>query len=246
MSERHIPAELRRLVADRGQHCCEYCRTQARYSAGSFTVDHIIPRSLGRSTTADNLALCCHGCNQHKSRRTDFADPVTATLVRLFHPGEQRWEAHFAWNDDFTHMLALTPTGRATIAALQLTRPGLVKRIRAQAWRARTLSALGAFAESWRHGEQALRLATLEGRGVIPIVVYACLGYLYLAQGDLEQAIWRFDQGLALCRASGSRDWLRPIAVGLDYAYALRGRLAEGRALLEEGISESICTGGLP
>jgi 5-methylcytosine-specific restriction endonuclease McrA len=96
MSERHIPAELRRLVADRGQHCCEYCRTQARYSADSFTVDHIIPRSLGGATTADNLALCCHGCNQHKSRRTVVADPVTETLVRLFHPREQRWEAHFA------------------------------------------------------------------------------------------------------------------------------------------------------
>jgi tetratricopeptide (TPR) repeat protein len=54
-----------------------------------------------------------------------------------------------------------------------------------------------------------------------------------------------FDQGLALCRASGSRDWLRPIAVGLGYAYALQGRLAEGRTLLEEGISESIRTGGL-
>src|SRR5713101_1924357 len=91
MSERHIPAEMRRLVADRGQHCCAYCRTQARYSADSCTVDHIIPRSLAGSTTADNLALCCHGCNQHTSRRTVVTDPVTATLVRLFHPREQRW-----------------------------------------------------------------------------------------------------------------------------------------------------------
>jgi hypothetical protein len=31
---------------------------------------------------------------------------------------------------------------------------------------------------------------------------------------------------------------LRPIAAGLGYAYALQGRLAEGRALLEEAISE--------
>jgi tetratricopeptide (TPR) repeat protein len=38
---------------------------------------------------------------------------------------------------------------------------------------------------------------------------------------------------------------LRPIAVGLGYAYALQGHLVEGRALLEEGISESIRTGGL-
>jgi hypothetical protein len=44
----------------------------------------------------------------------------------LFHPREQRWEAHFAWNHDFTLILGVTPTGRATIAALQLNRPGLV------------------------------------------------------------------------------------------------------------------------
>jgi HNH endonuclease len=126
MSEKHISAELRRLVTDRGQHCCEYCRTQARYSADSLTVDHITPRSLGGSTTPENLALCCHGCNQHKSKRTAAPDPVTEALVSLFHPRQQRWDAHFAWNDDFTLILGLTPTGRATIVALQLNRPGLV------------------------------------------------------------------------------------------------------------------------
>ena len=38
---------------------------------------------------------------------------------------------------------------------------------------------------------------------------------------------------------------MRGIAAGLGYAYALQGRLAEGRALLEEAISESIRTGAL-
>jgi tetratricopeptide (TPR) repeat protein len=38
---------------------------------------------------------------------------------------------------------------------------------------------------------------------------------------------------------------LPSIAAGLGYAYALRGHLAEGRTLLEEGISEDICTGAL-
>jgi tetratricopeptide (TPR) repeat protein len=123
--------------------------------------------------------------------------------------------------------------------------PSTRLRIMSRAWLAQTLSALGAFAEGRRHGEEALRLATLEGRGIAPIVAHAWLGYLYLAQGDLEQAIRMLDQGLALCRASGSRDWLRPIAAGLGYASALQGHLAEGRALLEEGISESIRTGAL-
>src|SRR5919109_1035122 len=85
----------------------------------------------------------------------------------------------------------------------------------------------------------------LAGRGATPIMAHSCLGSLYLAKGDLEQAIRVLEQGLALCRASGNRGWLQPIAAGLGYAAALQGRLAEGHALLEEAISESLRTGGL-
>src|SRR5262249_240121 len=43
---------------------------------------------------------------------------------------------------------------------------------------------------------------------------------------------------LARCRASGLRGGHLPVIAGhLGYAYALQGRLAEGRALLEEGNS---------
>jgi tetratricopeptide (TPR) repeat protein len=107
------------------------------------------------------------------------------------------------------------------------------------------LGALGAFAEGRRYGEEALRLATLEGRGQEPVVAHGCLGELYLAQGDLEHAVRVLDQGLALCRASGNWLWLRTTAAWLGYAAALQGRLAEGRALLEEAISESLRTGVL-
>ena len=121
--------------------------------------------------------------------------------------------------------------------------PSTGVRLQSQAWLARTLSALGEFAEGRRHGEEALRLATLEGRGAAPIVVHSRLGHLYLAQGDLEHAIRVLEQGLALCRASGHRNSLRLIVAGLGYASALQGRLTEGRALLEEAISEGIRTG---
>ncbi len=116
-------------------------------------------------------------------------------------------------------------------------------RIRSQAWLTRTLSELGAFAEGQRYGEEALRLATREGRGHIPVAAYGCLGLLYLTQGDLEPAIRVLEPGLALCRASGERAWWSGIAAGLGYAAALQGRLAAGRALLEEGISEHLRTG---
>ena len=122
--------------------------------------------------------------------------------------------------------------------------PRTTFRIRPRVWLAWILSALGAFAEGRRHGEEALRLAPLAGRGATPIVVHGCLGLLSLAQGDLEPAIRMLEQGLALCRASGNRNWFQVIGAGLGYAAALQGRLAEGRALLEEGISESMRTGG--
>src|SRR5262249_7980036 len=115
--------------------------------------------------------------------------------------------------------------------------------IESRAWLARTLSALGAFAEGLRHGEEALRLDTLTGRGSTPIVVYGCLGHLYVTQGALEHAIRGFHRGLALCRASDNRDWWRGIVAGLGSAAALQGRLAEGCALLEEARGESLRTG---
>jgi class 3 adenylate cyclase/tetratricopeptide (TPR) repeat protein len=117
--------------------------------------------------------------------------------------------------------------------------------LQSQAWLARILGTLGAFAEGQRHGAEAIRLATLVGQGATPIIAHGCLGLLYLAQGDLEPAIRVLEPGLALCRASGNRAWLRTIGAGLGYASALQGRLAEGRALLEEAISENLQTGAL-
>src|SRR5262249_8143659 len=117
--------------------------------------------------------------------------------------------------------------------------------IQSQAWLARTLSELGTFAEGRRNREETVRLATLAGRGHSPVLAHGCLGRLYLNKGDLEHAIQVFDQGLVLCRASGNWVWLPETVGGLGYAYALQGRLAEGRALLEEASSETIRMGAL-
>jgi DNA-binding NtrC family response regulator/tetratricopeptide (TPR) repeat protein len=117
--------------------------------------------------------------------------------------------------------------------------PSTVWGIQSRMWLAKTLSTFGAFAEGRRHGEEALCLATRAGRGLLPMLAYKHLGSLYLAQGDLESAVRVLDQGLALCRASGDLSDLLVIAAALGYAYALQGRLAEGHALLEEGVGVS-------
>lgn len=126
MAEPYIPAELRRLVAERANHRCEYCRAPAAFSSDNFTCDHILPRSQGGLTTADNLALACFSCNQHKSARLSAIDSVSGATVRLFHPRLQQWQEHFVWEEACTAMRGLTPVGRATVEALQLNRSGLV------------------------------------------------------------------------------------------------------------------------
>jgi tetratricopeptide (TPR) repeat protein len=113
------------------------------------------------------------------------------------------------------------------------------------AWLARALSNLGQFTEGRRHGEEALRLATVEGRGTESMLAHISLGYLYLVQGDLAAAIPLLDQGLALCRAAEIWNARRGIAADLGYAWALAGCLAEGRALLEEALRESLRMGAL-
>lgn len=119
-------AELRRLTTARARGCCEYCFSQARYSTQSFAIEHIIPKHRGGQTTADNLALSCQGCNNHKHTKLKARDPLTHKLAPLFHPRRQRWADHFAWSADYTEIVSLTATGRATVFALKLNRDEVI------------------------------------------------------------------------------------------------------------------------
>ena len=73
-----------------------------------------------------NLALACQGCNNHKYTKTEASDPVSGAMAPLFHPRRQRWRDHFTWDNTYTVIIGLTPTGRATVETLQLNRAGLV------------------------------------------------------------------------------------------------------------------------
>ncbi len=126
MSETSLPQRLREEVAQRAHHCCEYCRSQESVSPDVFSIEHIHPRSRGGATTLDNLALSCQGCNGHKATRIECVDPETGGFVPLFHPRNHLWNDHFAWSEDFTRILGMTPTGRATIEALHLNRDRLI------------------------------------------------------------------------------------------------------------------------
>jgi 5-methylcytosine-specific restriction endonuclease McrA len=81
-----------------------------------------MPRSRGGATAADNLALACQGCNNHKYQKVSVPDPVTGEIVALYHPRRDQWAEHFAWNEDCSLLIGITAIGRATIAALLLNR----------------------------------------------------------------------------------------------------------------------------
>lgn len=82
-------------------------------------------------TALDNLALACEGCNAHKHTKTQAIDPVSGEPAPLFNPRRQHWQEHFMWNANFTLIVGLTPSGRATVEALHMNRESVVNLRRA-------------------------------------------------------------------------------------------------------------------
>jgi hypothetical protein len=131
MSRTYIPKPLRDRVAAQPRYRCGYCLSAEAVVGAPMEFDHIIPESLGGLTDENNLWLACSLCNDYKGDRIAALDPETGETVRLFDPRRQVWGEHFAWSADGERVLGLTPTGRATAAALNLNRPVLVMARRA-------------------------------------------------------------------------------------------------------------------
>jgi len=123
----YISVDLQRQVRERFASCCAYCRTAEGLTVAIFEFEHIVPRSTGGATAFDNLCLSCPTCNRYKSALVSAPDPVTLNEVALFHPQQHRWLEHFSWNEDATQIVGLTPTGRATIAALKMNRQQMIR-----------------------------------------------------------------------------------------------------------------------
>jgi hypothetical protein len=49
------------------------------------------------------------------------------TLSLCFIHGSNKWEEHFAWQQNGLYIVGLTSTGRVTIAALQMNNPFVVR-----------------------------------------------------------------------------------------------------------------------
>ena len=121
----YLPIEIRRAVFERARWLCEYCRSPESTGTVSFQVEHVTPHGRGGSSELENLASSCPGCNSHKGAQITAVDPVTNIRVPLYNPRTQRWTEHFTWSEDYRVVMGLTPTGRATVIALHLNRPGV-------------------------------------------------------------------------------------------------------------------------
>jgi 5-methylcytosine-specific restriction endonuclease McrA len=105
---------LEDLVRRRSGNRCEYCR----HPLPPFHFEHIIAKKHGGPTSAENLAIACIRCNLHKGSNLCGIDPATGTVVRLFNPRTDAWTDHFRWQRAI--LVGRTPTGRATIAVLEI------------------------------------------------------------------------------------------------------------------------------
>jgi 5-methylcytosine-specific restriction endonuclease McrA len=68
---RRIPHQTRALsrknILLRDRNICQYCGMVVPSS--ELTLDHVIPRSRGGTSTWENLVACCHVCNRRKGNR---------------------------------------------------------------------------------------------------------------------------------------------------------------------------------
>ena len=126
MKRPHISEKLKERIRRTASFRCGYCLFSEIYSPSIFQIDHIIPIAEGGTNEEENLWLLCEPCNRAKSNKIEVLDPNTKTTIPIFNPRSQIWYEHFEWNDDYTIIIGKTPTGRGTIADLNLNKERLI------------------------------------------------------------------------------------------------------------------------
>jgi len=95
----------RRNVAKRDHYTCQYCGGQP--GAESITIDHVLPRSQGGTSSWTNCAAACTRCNARKGDRT----PEQAGMRLRRRPVRPEWKPFYAaqgariesWSKFLTH-----------------------------------------------------------------------------------------------------------------------------------------------
>jgi 5-methylcytosine-specific restriction endonuclease McrA len=97
----------RRNVARRDHHTCQYCGAQP--GGGSITIDHVVPRSQGGTSSWTNCVAACVACNARKADRT----PEQAGMHLRRRPSRPAWKplyaAHGARSVSWARFMASEP-----------------------------------------------------------------------------------------------------------------------------------------
>ncbi len=103
---RRLPLPLsRRTVMARDLYTCQYCGGQP--GKHELTIDHVMPRSRGGTTTWENVVTACAPCNRRKGDRL----PEEARMTLLSKPARPRFiavvllgeaNAHAVWQKYLT------------------------------------------------------------------------------------------------------------------------------------------------
>ncbi len=94
-----IPVKMvtfsRRNLFRRDHYQCQYCGKKPKTT--DLTIDHIIPRSKGGTSTWENCVLACIRCNTRKGSKSPEESglklkrtPIRPTWTRLFAPPQNR------------------------------------------------------------------------------------------------------------------------------------------------------------
>ena len=127
MSTTRVGSRLRAQVLEDAGGRCGYCRSSEEITGAPLEIEHVVPKALGGPTRRDNLWAALRQCNTLKSDRIEAVDPATGRVVPFFNPRRQVWAEHFARIEGGARIAGQTPTGRATVAALDLNRLLLVQ-----------------------------------------------------------------------------------------------------------------------
>ena len=119
---RYVSDALRRLVAERASHRCEYCLIPQANSFYNFQVDHIISLKHGGQTKEENLAFACSLCNRSKGSDLGTVLEGESEIIRFYNPREDSWTDHFTWEEDGL-IFPKTSIGGATIKIFGFNHP---------------------------------------------------------------------------------------------------------------------------
>jgi tetratricopeptide (TPR) repeat protein len=102
------------------------------------------------------------------------------------------------------------------------------------------LAESGAFAEGRAPAEEGVRIAEAVDHPYSRVMAYWAVGFRYLRQGELPQAIPVLERALDLAQGTHIRIAVPWVAAPLGAAYAVAGRTAEALRLLEQTVEQAV------